>query len=144
MNCLCKYCFCKMFFSVLHCKFVYFSYLWLVPHRIVFVTRLWIHGIYVCMYESNLSSYSCSAQFSESTELCSLLKITVCDDYSSSDMVGIHYWNKGSCFKSALLDYLFIKIGCININLLVSHLPIFTHFYSMCGRFWVEWFFTRC
>jgi hypothetical protein len=58
------------------------------------------------MNESNFSSYSCSAQFSGSTELCSFIKITVCDDYSSSDMVGIHCWNKGFCFIPILLDYL--------------------------------------
>jgi len=30
--------------------FVYFVSLRLIPHPIVSITNLWIHGVYVCMY----------------------------------------------------------------------------------------------
>jgi hypothetical protein len=34
-------------FSTLHCKFIYFVYLWLVTHPTVFMTHLWIRVMYV-------------------------------------------------------------------------------------------------
>jgi hypothetical protein len=42
--------FCKMFCSIVRCKFVYFVYLWFIPHPTVFMTHLWIHGMYVIMH----------------------------------------------------------------------------------------------
>jgi len=42
-----------MFCSLLHCKFVYFVYLLIVPHPTVFITHLRIHGMFACMYVIN-------------------------------------------------------------------------------------------
>jgi hypothetical protein len=44
-------CFCHVVcvLLLLHLS-AYFVSLWLIPHSIVAITNLWIHGMYVCMY----------------------------------------------------------------------------------------------
>ena len=45
--------FCKMFVVLYSVKFVYIG---LVPHPVLFVTHLWIHGMYVCVCVTTLQN----------------------------------------------------------------------------------------